>query len=231
MSTVAVACLAGFGFAARNSSRPLLFDASADRFLSQRSELWHRVAQRLAEVGDPKVFVTITVVVALALILVGDYRAAVAAVASVGLALILVEEVLKPFFDRRLPDLVGPTFPSGHSAVAVALAGAVAVAAGPSRPLGRLLGHFWRRLLVAIVAHRVGRHRAGHGRSVVSLPDRCGDRRGARPLHRRLHCDPGGRSRRPLLRSEARRAVPLTGEPSLSNRAAGGRYQSASVCL
>ena len=110
------------------------------------------MAQRLAEVGDPKVFVTITVVVALALILVGDYRAAVAAVASVGLALILVEEVLKPFFDRRLPDLVGPTFPSGHSAVAVALAGAVAVAAGPSCPLGRLLGHFWRRLLVAIVA-------------------------------------------------------------------------------
>ena len=76
----------------------------------------------------------------LALILAGDYRAAVAAVASVGLAVVLVEEVLKPFFDRRLPDLVGPTFPSGHSTVAVALAGAVALAAGPSRPLGRLLG-------------------------------------------------------------------------------------------
>jgi membrane-associated phospholipid phosphatase len=148
---VAVACVTGVGFATWKSSRPLLFDASADRFLSQRSELWHRVAQRLSEVGDPQVFVTITVVVALALILAGDYRAAVAAVASVGLALVLVEAVLKPFFDRRLPDLVGPTFPSGHSTVAVALAGAVALAAGPSRPLGRLLGHFWRRLLVAMV--------------------------------------------------------------------------------
>ncbi len=151
VSMLGVACLAGFGFAARNSKRPLLFDSSADMFLARSPAPVHRVAVLLSDVGDPTVFVAVTALIAFALILVGDYRAAVAAVVSVAVALILVEEVLKPFFSRHLNLAPGGglTFPSGNTAVPVALAGVVAVAASGSRPLGRLLGRTLRRLLVA----------------------------------------------------------------------------------
>jgi len=97
------------------------------------------------------VFVTITALVALALILLGDHRAAIAAVMSVVFAVFLVEEVLKPFFDRGLGSLPGPVFPSGHTAVSVALAGAVTLAAGADRPLAHLVRPAFRHLLVAIV--------------------------------------------------------------------------------
>jgi membrane-associated phospholipid phosphatase len=151
VSMVAVACLTGFGFAARHAMHPLLFDASADAFLRRSSALEHRVAVGLSEVGKPTIFIAIIAFIAVALLLVGDYRAAVAAVVSVGVAMGLVEDVLKPFFDRRLGSVAGPTFPSGHTAVAVALAGAVMLAASGRRPLGRLLGPVLRRLLVAVV--------------------------------------------------------------------------------
>ncbi len=152
VSILAVGCLAGFGFAVRNSTRPFLFDATVDSFLLRTSGLEYRVAVILSEAGDPKIFVTITAVVALALILLRDYRAAVAAVVSVGVALVLVEDALKPFFDRHHGTWPGgPTFPSGHAAVALALAGAVTLAAAGDRPLGRLLGPVWRRLLMVVV--------------------------------------------------------------------------------
>jgi undecaprenyl-diphosphatase len=111
------------------------------------------VALQLSNVGDPKAFITITAAVAFALIVVGDYRAAIAVVVSVGVALVLVEEVLKPFFHRHLGSLPngGLIFPSGHTVVPVALAGVVAMAAGRSRPLGRLLGRTWRGVLVTVV--------------------------------------------------------------------------------
>ena len=148
---VTIACLSGFGFATRNSSRPLLFDSSADAFLRRTSGIQNRLAGLLSEVGHPKVFVTITALVALALILLGDNRAATATVMSVVFAVFLVEEVLKPFFDRRLGSLPGPVFPSGHTAVSVALAGAVTLAAGADRPLAHLVRPAFRHLLVAIV--------------------------------------------------------------------------------
>ena len=151
VTVVAVGSLAGFGFAARNATRPLLFDANADTFLRESSGLEHRVAVLLSEVGKPAIFVTLTALIVVALILLGDYRAAVAAVVSVGVALVLVEDVLKPFFDRRMSSVAGMTFPSGHTAVSVALAGTVALAASGRRPLGRLLGPVLRRLLVAFV--------------------------------------------------------------------------------
>jgi membrane-associated phospholipid phosphatase len=150
VSVVSVAWLAGFGLAARNSKRPLLFDRSADVFLGRDSGLEHRVAVRLSGVGDPKVFIIITALIAVALIVVGDFRAAVVAVVSVGLAVVVVEDLLKPFFDRRLGSVPGPTFPSGHTVVAVALAGVVTLAASGRRPLGRLLGLGLRWLLVAV---------------------------------------------------------------------------------
>jgi membrane-associated phospholipid phosphatase len=150
VTVIATACLAGFGFVTRDSSRPVLFDRSVDAFLVRTLGIWHRVAVLLSRVGDPRIFGTATAVVALLLILMGDYRAAVATVASVAIALTLVEVVLKPFFGRDLGSLPGPTFPSGHTAVSAALAGAVILAARGTRPLGRLLGPALRRLLMAI---------------------------------------------------------------------------------
>jgi membrane-associated phospholipid phosphatase len=95
--------------------------------------------------------VTVTALIALALIFIGDYRAAVAAVASVGVAAVLVEKVFKPFFGRHLGNLAngGLIFPSGHTVVPVALAGVVVLAAGGSRPMGRLVSRRWRGLLAA----------------------------------------------------------------------------------
>jgi membrane-associated phospholipid phosphatase len=154
VSIVAVASLAGFGFAARNSGRPLLFESTVDMFLQRNSGfLGIRVARLLSNVGDPKEFLTVTALIAFALIVVGDYRAAVAAVVSVGVALVLVEEMLKPFFNRHLGSLPkgGLIFPSGHTVVPLALAGVVVMAAGSSRPLGRRLGRVWRGVLVAAV--------------------------------------------------------------------------------
>jgi undecaprenyl-diphosphatase len=148
---IAVAWVAGLGLAGRHSVHPLLFDSRADRFLARSSGLVYHVAKQLSHVGEPRVFVTITSLTALALILVGDYRAAATAVVSVALTHLLVEHVLKPFFDRRLSHLSDPSFPSGHAAVALALAGAVILAAGPDRPMARLIGPVWRGLLVAIV--------------------------------------------------------------------------------
>jgi membrane-associated phospholipid phosphatase len=132
----------------------MLFDLSADSFLHRNSGVvGTRVALDLSNVGDPKAFLTVTAVIAFALIVVGDYRAAVAAVVSVGAALVLVEDLLKPFFDRHLDSLPkgGLIFPSGHTVVPLALAGVVALAASRSRPLGRRLGRIWRGVLVAVV--------------------------------------------------------------------------------
>ena len=150
VTIVAAGCLAGFGFYVRDSSRSVLFDRSVDDFLGQTSGFAYRVAILLSHVGEPKIFVTITAVVALALIVVGDFRAAFAAFLAVAAELVLVEEILKPFFDRRVAGLPGPTFPSGHTAVAMALAGVVVLAAGGARPLGRLLGPVWRHVLMAV---------------------------------------------------------------------------------
>ncbi|HYA44694.1 MAG TPA: phosphatase PAP2 family protein [Acidimicrobiales bacterium] len=152
VSVVAIVSLAGFGFAVRNSARALLFDRSADVFFGRASGFEHGAATLLSDIGDPTIFITIMPFTALVLIFLGDYRAAVTTVASGALAGVLVEEVLKPFFDRRLDNLAGPTFPSGHAAVAVALAVAVTLAASGERPLGRLMGPVPRKLLVAIVA-------------------------------------------------------------------------------
>jgi undecaprenyl-diphosphatase len=140
----------GLGFAGRHSSRSLLFDSSVDRILGRSTGPLHHAATLLSHVGDPKVFVTITAFIALALIFFGDYRAAATCVIGVTVADLLVEHVLKPFFDRRLNGLPNPSFPSGHAAVALALAGAVILAAGRGRPLGRLLGRTWSRLLMAV---------------------------------------------------------------------------------
>jgi membrane-associated phospholipid phosphatase len=141
-------CLAGFGFPARNSKRLLLFD-HIDRYFVRYSGLEHRVAVLLSEVGQPRTFVTITVVIALVLVLLGDYRAAATSVATVALSVFLVEKVLKPFFDHRFGD--SATFPSGHTTVAFALAGAVALAARRDRPMGRRLPTPLRQMLVALV--------------------------------------------------------------------------------
>jgi membrane-associated phospholipid phosphatase len=124
-----------------------MFDHRVYVFFLSASGLEQRVAVLLSDLGDPEIFVTITALIALALIFLDDYRAAVTAVVSAGLAWALVEHVLKPFFDPRL----GPAFPSGHTAVAVALAGAVTLAASGERPLGRLLGAVLRNLLKATV--------------------------------------------------------------------------------
>jgi membrane-associated phospholipid phosphatase len=148
---IAAAVVAGFGFAIRNSSRPVLFDRRVDAFLSRASGLDHRVAIVLSQFGATKVFVTITAVVAIVLILLGDYRAAAGTVGSVSIGVVLVEAVLKPFFGRHHAGFSGATFPSGHTTVAVAMASAVILAAGSSRPLGRQLAPPLRYLLAVIV--------------------------------------------------------------------------------
>jgi membrane-associated phospholipid phosphatase len=151
VTVVAVACVAGFGFYVRGSDRPVLFDRSADGALVRTSGLEHHVAVVLSDVGDPKIFVSITALVVIVLVILRDYRAAVAAVAAVATAVVLVEEVFKPFFGRHYGGLPGPTFPSGHTAVAMALAGVVVLAANRHRPLGRLLGPIWCYVLMAVV--------------------------------------------------------------------------------
>jgi membrane-associated phospholipid phosphatase len=151
LTIVTVACLGGLGLILRGSHRPLLFDAAIDRSLLRTSGMVHRLALLLSDVGHPGLFVTITVAVALALLLVGDYRAALTSVVTVPLTLLLVEDVLKPFFDRHLGSLPLATFPSGHTAVAAALGGAIILAAGGQRPLGRRLRPAWRYGLVATV--------------------------------------------------------------------------------
>lgn len=151
LSLVTVVCLSGFGFAARDSSRPLLLDSSVDAFLRHTSGWPRGLAELLNEVGNPMIFVTITAFVALTLVLLGDHRAALATVMSVAFAVFLVEAVLKPFFDRRLGSLPGPVFPSGHTAISVTLAGVVTLAAGADRPLAHFVWPAFRHLLVAIV--------------------------------------------------------------------------------
>jgi membrane-associated phospholipid phosphatase len=150
VTIVTVAFLAGFGFAVRNSSRPVLFDRRVDAFLSRASGIDHRVAIILSQFGDTKVFVPITAVVAIGLILLGDYRAAAGTVGSVAVGVVVVEDVLKPFFSRHHAGFSGETFPSGHT-VAVALASAVILLAGTGRPLGRLLVLPLRYLLTTIL--------------------------------------------------------------------------------
>lgn len=147
---VAAGCVAGLGFYVRGSDRPVLFDRSADSMLVRTSGLEHHLALLLSDVGDPKIFITITAVVVLILAVLHDYRAAVAAVTAVAAALVLVEEIFKPFFSRHFGELPGATFPSGHTAVAMALAGVVILAANDRRPLGRLLGPIWRYVLTAV---------------------------------------------------------------------------------
>jgi undecaprenyl-diphosphatase len=132
----------------------MLFDSSGDMFVRRSSRfLGIHVSMLLSDVGNPMEFVTITALIAFALVVVGDYRAAVAAVVSVGVALVLVEDLLKPIFNRHLGGLPkgGLIFPSGHAVVPLALAGVVALAASRSRPLGRLLGRMLRYVLVAVV--------------------------------------------------------------------------------
>jgi membrane-associated phospholipid phosphatase len=151
VTILASSCLAGFGFAVRNSSRPVLFDRRVDAFLSRASGIDHRVAIILSQFGDTKIFATITTVVAIGLILLGDYRAAAGTVGSVAVGVVVVEDLLKPFFSRHHAGFTGATFPSGHTTVAVALACAVILAAGTSRPLGRLLVPPLRYLLSTIL--------------------------------------------------------------------------------
>ncbi len=151
VTVLAAACLAGIGFATRQSHRTVLFDRPVDDFLMRASGFERRVAVWLSHAGDPKVFVTITAVVVVVLIGLGDYRAAVAAVASVVVAVVVVEKLLKPFFERQIGSLGGSSFPSGHTAVAMALAGALVLAAREGRPLGRLLGPAGRPILMTIV--------------------------------------------------------------------------------
>jgi undecaprenyl-diphosphatase len=147
----AVACLGGLGLAVRSSRGPLLFDSAVDGFLRRTSGMEYRLAGYLSDLGRPGTFVTITVVVALILLLVGDYRTALTAVVTVPCTLVLVEKILKPFFDRDLGSLPGATFPSGHAAVSAALGGAIILAAGRQRPLGQRLGPAGRAGLVAAV--------------------------------------------------------------------------------
>ena len=146
---VVMVCVGGFGFDARDSSGPVLFDRSVDAFLTRASGLEHQVAVLLSDFGDPAVFLTITAVAVGGLVLLRDYRAAGATLGSVGFALLLVEGVLKPFFSRHLGDSHGATFPSGHTTVAVALATAITLATRGNRPLGRLLGRILRDLLMS----------------------------------------------------------------------------------
>jgi undecaprenyl-diphosphatase len=148
---LALACLGGLGLAVRGSPRPLLFDSAVDGFLRRSSGTEYRLAGHLSRLGRPGTFATITVVVALILLLVGDYRAALTAVVTVPCTLVLVEKILKPFFDRGLGSLSGGTFPSGHAAVSAALGGAIILAAGRQRPLGQRLGPAGRAGLVAAV--------------------------------------------------------------------------------
>ena len=132
VSVLGVACLTGLGFDVRDSSGPVLFDRPVDLFFLRLFD--HRVAILFRDLGRPNIFETITLVAVVVLVVFGDYRAAVATAGSVALAVVLVEDVLKPFFDRRHPYVLGPTFPSGHTAVAIALAGVVMLALRAERP-------------------------------------------------------------------------------------------------
>lgn len=158
VTILALGSLAGFGFDVRHTSGPVLFDRRVDASLIRREGRGFRLASILSQVGHPWIFVTITAAFAFVFILVRDYRAAAATVASVAIALVLVETVLKPFFDRHIPFVTAPTFPSGHTAVAVALAGAVTLAARGGRPLGRRLGpgRYLLMIFVLLVSCGVG---------------------------------------------------------------------------
>ena len=68
VTVLAAACLAGFGFDARDSSRPVLFDRRIDAFLARAPGFEHRAAIVLSQFGSPRIFVTIALVVMLALI-------------------------------------------------------------------------------------------------------------------------------------------------------------------
>ena len=151
VTVLAAACLAGFGFDARDASRPVLFDRRIDAFLARAPGFEHRAASVLSQFGSPRIFVMIALVVMLAFVFLGDLRAAGAVLATVAIGLFMVEDVLKPFFGRRLGDYPAPTFPSGHTTVAVALAAVLALAARGTHPLGRLLGPVLRRLFIVVV--------------------------------------------------------------------------------
>jgi membrane-associated phospholipid phosphatase len=152
VTALAVASLASVGFATRHSVRPVLFDVAVGNFLGHSLTSFQRVELFLSDFGNPFVFSTIAAIVCISFLLLRDYRATVAVGASVLFARIAVEDVLKPFFGRHLVGVAGgPTFPSGHTTIAFALAGVVILASRRSRPLGRLLGAPLRLLLVAVM--------------------------------------------------------------------------------
>ncbi len=152
VTVLAVVSVASVGFATRHSTRSVLFDSAAAKFFVNSLRSYHGVELFLSHFGDPAVFLTITSIACVTLLILRDYRAAFAVVTSVAFARIAVEDVLKPFFDRHLAGVGGgPTFPSGHTTIAFALAGTVILASGRARPLGHLLGVPLRLLFVTTV--------------------------------------------------------------------------------
>ena len=119
VTVVAVACVVGLGLATRFSDRGVLFDRPVDSFLTCAPAVVHRIAGVLSDFGQVKVFVTIMVVSVVILLCLRDLPAAVATAVAIIIARLLVEEILKPLFDRHLFRLPGPTFPSGHTTIAL----------------------------------------------------------------------------------------------------------------
>jgi membrane-associated phospholipid phosphatase len=108
-------------------------DLAIDRRLSYRLAGRRGVLQHLVDLADPVTVAVICALMCALFLALGRRRVAALAVLGPATAGALVDLVLKPLFDRRFHGML--SFPSGHTAAAVAMAIVVIVAVvGPSRP-------------------------------------------------------------------------------------------------
>jgi membrane-associated phospholipid phosphatase len=149
LAVIAAAVLAtvGLGVRYRGSRRAGRLDSAIDRRVKHHFAGSLGATRHLIDVADPASVVFICAILCLLFVVVRRRRLAALVVLGPALAGGLVDTVLKPVFDRRLDGAL--SFPSGHTAGAVAVAVVVVVAVlGASPPPWPLSV----RLLVALAA-------------------------------------------------------------------------------
>jgi membrane-associated phospholipid phosphatase len=129
----AVAVTVGLGVRYSGTHKPGRVDVAIDARLSHHLAGRRGVLDHVIGLIDPMSVAVICALMCVLFLLRGRRRLAILAVVGPATTAALVELVLKPIFNRRFDGAL--SFPSGHTATAVAIALVIIVAVlGPSRP-------------------------------------------------------------------------------------------------